>query len=255
MIVNSIYSKDRGKLRITCRAGLWLLGIGALFINALAQTAIAETAKLKYQVCVSPFSGKIAAKKRCSRTETILDAAALSAMFPSSSQLVGPEGPQGATGSVGPIGPQGLTGPIGPQGLKGDTGSVGPQGLPGKQGEQGLQGPQGPQGPQGLMGPVGAVGPIGATGPQGPVGISGYEVVQKEIAIGAGIFIYDYVLCPPGKFVFGGGANVTKLPRKLELGESALVISGNSYGWGVSYTNTGDQAGRFILHAVCAYAN
>lgn len=42
--------------------------------------------------------------------------------------VMGPQGPTGATGPQGPQGPQGETGPQGPQGPKGDTGEQGPAG-------------------------------------------------------------------------------------------------------------------------------
>jgi len=104
--------------------------------------------------------------------------------------VVGPTGPQGATGPLGP------TGPTGTQGLLGPTGSTGPTGawtyssaLPpvgasagdawfdpntggififydGYWVETGAA-PIGPTGPQGVTGPTGAVGATGATGPAG----------------------------------------------------------------------------------------
>lgn len=42
--------------------------------------------------------------------------------------VMGPQGPTGATGPQGPQGPKGDTGPAGPQGPKGDTGEQGPAG-------------------------------------------------------------------------------------------------------------------------------
>lgn len=62
---------------------------------------------------------------------------------PHPDDLIGPQGPQGATGPQGPQGAQGDTGPRGPQGVQGDTGAQGPQGI------QGATGPQGPQGVKG----------------------------------------------------------------------------------------------------------
>ena len=61
-----------------------------------------------------------------------------------SSAPAGPQGPQGAAGSVGPTGPQGAAGSVGPTGPQGAAGSVGPTGPSGPQGLSGLQGPQGP---------------------------------------------------------------------------------------------------------------
>ena len=46
-------------------------------------------------------------------------------------QVVGPQGPKGATGEQGPQGPKGDTGAQGPQGPKGATGANGPAGKDG----------------------------------------------------------------------------------------------------------------------------
>jgi hypothetical protein len=114
--------------------------------------------------------------------------------------ILGPQGPTGATGATGPqgttgaTGPQGTTGATGPQGSKGDigatgvtgpqgpagptgpTGTTGSQGPKGDKGDTGATGPAGPTGPTGLQGnagPIGATGPQGDTGPQGPIGPEG----------------------------------------------------------------------------------
>jgi len=58
-------------------------------------------------------------------------------------QVVGPQGPQGATGAQGP---QGDTGPQGAQGIQGETGPQGIQGARGIQGETGAQGAAGVDG-------------------------------------------------------------------------------------------------------------
>lgn len=56
---------------------------------------------------------------------------------PTPINIMGPQGPAGATGAQGIQGPAGEIGATGPQGPKGDTGATGPQG------EQGIQGPAG----------------------------------------------------------------------------------------------------------------
>lgn len=129
--------------------------------------------------------------------------------------LLGPPGPQGATGAQGPQGVAGETGPQGPAGADGAgveiAGSVAtyaalPGGLgPGDagdgylveadgklyvwsgtafpangagvafQGPVGATGPTGPQGPQGAQGVQGVAGSTGATGPQGPAGPQGAQ--------------------------------------------------------------------------------
>jgi hypothetical protein len=72
-----------------------------------------------------------------------------------SSAPAGPQGPQGAAGSVGPTGPQGAAGSVGPTGPQGAAGSVGPTGPQGAAGSVGPTGPSGPQGLSGLQGPQG----------------------------------------------------------------------------------------------------
>lgn len=109
-------------------------------------------------------------------------------------QDIGPQGPQGVTGTQGltgsVTGQQGITGQeglpgiligllgnTGPQGLQSNlTGTRGPQGLVGIQGTQGVSGPQGitgSQGPQGFIGTEGFQGLRGSTGPQGFIGPQG----------------------------------------------------------------------------------
>ena len=61
------------------------------------------------------------------------------------------------------------------------VGPQGPQGATGPQGEQGPPGIQGPQGAQGLRGPEGPVGPRGFTGPEGPQGPSGKSITINAI--------------------------------------------------------------------------
>lgn len=78
--------------------------------------------------------------------------------------VVGPTGPQGASGLQGPTGPKGATGPVGPAGPKGNTGPAG---------AKGATGPTGPTGPRGATGPTGPTGPKGATGAKGDTGVKG----------------------------------------------------------------------------------
>ena len=114
-------------------------------------------------------------------------------------QLVGPEGPEGATGPRGATGAQGIQGDVGPQGdgftggsYNSSTGVVqftsddglgfatldlrgatGPQGLKGDKGDIGNTGPQGGQGIQGVKGDKGDKGDTGNTGAQGSTGPTG----------------------------------------------------------------------------------
>jgi hypothetical protein len=105
----------------------------------------------------------------------------------------------------------------GPGGVQGDPGPEGPQGLPGENGEpgpQGIAGPEGPRGPQGeagIQGPQGIQGPIGPPGPQGAPGVSGVEVVQADqffSNVGPAGVVQGHALCPSGKRVLSGGAQL-----------------------------------------------
>ena len=71
-------------------------------------------------------------------------------------RLIGPQGPQGAQGSVGAQGNQGATGSQGPQGSQGNQGATGPQGSIGNQGSQGPQGQVGATGSGGALGYYGS---------------------------------------------------------------------------------------------------
>jgi len=79
-------------------------------------------------------------------------------------QIIGPQGLIGPTGTRGSTGASGIVGSQGPQGLIGSTGAVGPQGLIGS---TGAVGPQGLIGSTGAVGPQGLIGSTGAVGPQG----------------------------------------------------------------------------------------
>ena len=105
-------------------------------------------------------------------------------------QVVGPQGPQGATGpqgpegATGPQGPEGATGPQGPEGPRGATGPQGPEGPQGATGPQGPQGATGPQGPQGIQGEQGPVGPQGTPGVNGVDGVDGKSAYDTAVESG-----------------------------------------------------------------------
>ena len=120
----------------------------------------------------------------------------------------GPEGPVGPAGPQGEPGPTGATGPEGPQGPQGDNGEPGPQGVAGPEGPAGPQGEAGVQGPQGIPGPIGPQGPQGL---QGVSGVSGLEVAQADhsfSSLGPSSALQVQALCPPGKRVLAGGAQL-----------------------------------------------
>ena len=188
-----------------------------------------EAQNQKYKICLNNKSGKIAAKIKCTKAETALDAEVIAA-------FASPVMAKGDKGATGPQGPAGM------------------QGIPGPQGLQGLPGIQGPKGDAGAKGDKGAQGIQGAVGPRGPAGVSGYEVVSTEFTLGAGLWVSTYAACPAGKVIIGGGVNVGKLPRKLLLNYSGPYFNGNSHGWSAAVSNTGNDNGRFRVYAICAIA-
>ena len=80
-------------------------------------------------------------------------------------------GPKGEDGAQGPQGIQGEQGEQGIQGPKGDTGEQGPKG------EKGDVGPQGPQGEKGEKGDTGTQGEQGIQGPKGDTGANGISPI------------------------------------------------------------------------------
>ncbi len=100
----------------------------------------------------------------------------ISGSYVAASNILGPQGPTGATGptgsigATGPQGPVGVRGEVGPQGPIGLTGPTGAQGLPG---EPGLQGPMGPPGVQGIAGAPGSVWRTGSGAPADTLGLDG----------------------------------------------------------------------------------
>ena len=222
----------------------------SVILGAMLLTNTAFAASKNLQVCLNNNTGKISAKKKCLKYESSLDAEALNAMNPSVTTLTGPPGAAGATGPQGPIG---LTGPVGPEGRIGPQGIQGPQGLKGDKGDRGAQGIKGDPGIQGPVGPQGLTGPVGQTGPRGPAGYSGYEYVQSTLSLGGGLYGSTSVMCPAGKVVIGGGAVITRAPKKLLNHSNSPYLDNGNYGWIASFTNTSDTTGEFAVIAICSY--
>jgi len=130
----------------------------------------------------------------------------------------GPKGDKGDKGDPGPTGPQG---PQGPEGPAGPQGPVGPQGP---------AGPQGPQGPQGAAGPPG---PQGPAGPQGPPALTNWIVKYSDpYPFGTDInFAVDFVLCPQGFMVTGGGFSAST--NAIVTESKPFQDENNIWGWHV----------------------
>jgi Collagen triple helix repeat (20 copies) len=146
------------------------------------------------------------------------------------------------------------------QGQPGPPGPAGPPGAQGQAGPAGPVGPVGPPGPQGAVGPMGPVGPVGPVGPQGPAGVSGYEIVRVDHAVPGGAFLRDAVLCPAGKVVLDGGAQVVNEGNAnfhTVVQESAPRAIGNpgQAAWLVAVQNNDGVQHVVGIFAVCANAS
>ena len=126
----------------------------------------------------------------------------------------------------------GVQGPTGPKGDKGQTGATG------------ATGPQGPSGPAGPQGETGATGATGATGPPGPSGISGYEIVSLSFDVGGFTNGGNYVYCPAGKKVVGGGVwtNHSDIQRSAPDGTG---------GWAGAVINRYLGGETVAIYAIC----
>lgn len=151
-----------------------------------------------------------------------------------------------------------IRGRPGSPGPKGDPGSEGPPGPAGPAGLAGPPGPVGPIGPAGPQGPVGPQGPPGPAGPSGPPGFSGYQVVRTDFVVPAGGFLRNSSLCPVGKVVLGGGAQVVGAGTAnfhTVIQESAPGTIGAPPGqslWLVAIQNNDTVARTIGIFAVCA---
>jgi hypothetical protein len=119
----------------------------------------------------------------------------------------GETGPQGETGQQGETGPQGEVGPMGPPGPPGEVGPQGPKGDKGDTGDTGPQGLQGDPGPQ---------------GPAGPTGVSIFVGAAAKPANGAAVttLFTSTAICPAGKSLLGGGADIVQGTAKATLSSS-----------------------------------
>ncbi len=127
----------------------------------------------------------------------------------------------------------------------GTAGTVGPQGLKGDKGDPGAQGPKGDtgaQGPQGL---------------QGAAGVSGYQQVVNVLiqpSLGAFGENVQFVNCPAGKSVVGGGFIVFNAAGRWLNGTNGPTSSTQ---WVVAlenYSGSTITAGQINIYAICVNA-
>ena len=197
---------------------------------------------------------------------------------------------RGARGHVGAQGPRGVVGPQGPPGAPGAAGQQGPQGPQGPQGATGAQGPQGVKGEVGsgvhVTGSVATVAdlPAGAAegdayivtatghlhvwdgaayidtglvrGPAGrDGGLAAYEVVAGTplALLEADFAVTAAAVCPAGKVVLGGGANIADPLQEVVFASSRPTVSDSTYGWSVTVLNYGGS-NTLTPYAICANA-
>jgi hypothetical protein len=102
---------------------------------------------------------------------------------------------------------------------------------------------------------------VGGCTQPGPSGISGYERVREDYSVPAGGFIRETALCPEGKVVLGGGAQVVgdgtrdfKTVIRESVGGSVGAGSEERDLWLVAIQND-DTVGHTIgIYAICADA-
>jgi hypothetical protein len=110
--------------------------------------------------------------------------------------------------------------------------------------QQGQAGPEGPQGPP---------------GPVGPAGVSGYEIVSIDHTLAPGGFVRDTAICPTGKVVIGGGAQVINegsqnFHMKLHESTPGTIGGGTNSVWLVAIENQDTLSHTIRISAICAFA-
>jgi len=91
----------------------------------------------------------------------------------------------------------------------------------------------------------------------GPSGVSGYEVVEAEFDVAAGGFLREFLACPDGKVVLGGGAQVAgegtaNFHTVLQESTPGTLGGGAQSGWLVAIRNDDTAAHTISIKATCA---
>lgn len=91
----------------------------------------------------------------------------------------------------------------------------------------------------------------------GPSGVSGYEVVRQDFNVAAGGFLREFLACPTGKVVLGGGAQVAgegtaNFHTVLQESTPATLGGGAQSGWLVAIRNDDTAAHTIAIQATCA---
>lgn len=91
----------------------------------------------------------------------------------------------------------------------------------------------------------------------GPSGVSGYEVVREDFEVAAGGFLREFLPCPAGKVVLGGGAQVAgegtaDFHTVLQESTPGTVGGEAQSGWLVAIRNDDTAAHTIAIQATCA---
>ena len=227
------------------RRGAVAARVGIIAAGLLCLSSGTALAAGGQSVCLNNRTGQIVAKRRCTKSETMLDAAAVAALSTEEADMELATAVQ----ARGVRGIRGLRGLPGPQGLQGVQGLQGPKGDKGDKGDAGLQGAMGPQGLSGVQGATGAQGPQGE---QGPVGVSAYELLPYEINVPPGTIQGLDLTCPAGKTALGGGGKPIESYKNMLI---AATYPESRSTWHVTFNNTGTTNARARLFVICASMN
>lgn len=174
-----------------------------------------------------------------------------------------------ADGTAGTVGPQGPKGDPGTNGNTVLSGSGAPTASLGANGDfyldsaaSVLYGPKAnnvwPTSGTSLKGPQGNTGAQGAPGPQGQPGVSGYQQVVSTLSnqtLGAFGENVQFVNCPTGKRVVGGGFIVFNAVGRWLNGTNG---PSSDTQWVVAlenFSNATITAGQINIYAICVAAN
>ena len=105
--------------------------------------------------------------------------------------------------------------------------------------------------PAGPTGPQGPAGPAGAAGPAGPPGLSNVERIEKSSPAVSTTTRTEFLACPTGKRLVGGGARLVGGSPRVAILSS---FPDNDNTWRATAGETTANAGNYTLtvFAICA---
>ena len=105
----------------------------------------------------------------------------------------------------------------------------------------------------GPKGDTGAQGPKGDTGSQGPPGVSGLQTVEASSENNSEEWKGAEVSCPPGKRVFGGGAEVTGDFTSVAIDGNSPSSNTSWSAWAHEHDATAENW-ELLVYAICGNA-